>query len=544
MSLIIYNLNGTGTEIPAINIGANTSLIVIQGVATATGNYAISYTGTPNVTAQVNISYRGSLDITTNSTTFSILGQSFNQNDLNRELEITARWTGSAWKVITKKDFKEVGIIEASHLSSNSVTTFAIEDGAVTEPKLATNSVSTIKIQDGAVTKDKINADIAGLGLSQAVGGELDVNVDNSTLEINSDTLRIKNDGVTTVKILDQNVTTSKINDLAVTTAKINDGAVTTVKVLDNNITNAKLAQMPALTVKANITGGTANAADVAISSLFSNDTTKWSLTGNAGTTPGTNFIGTTDAQDLVFKVNNVESGRLSNSNVAANVSFGKNSLTSITSGTDNASFGHDALINNTSGVGNTAFGRAALSGITSGNNNTSVGFIAGDTLVNGASNVCIGYNADVSSASSSNRIAIGRDALATADNQFAIPTNVTHLNFALNSHGTGATLISDGAGIATWATTTINTTAGDSATINSVAGRFRKDASGTTFTLTNSYITANSIILLTNTTAGITTGNQLSVVAGSGSAVITFETDGVAAAPNANMDINFWVIN
>ena len=250
MSVIIYNLNGTGTEIPAINIGANTSLIIIQGVATATGNYAISYTGTPNVTAQVDISYRGSLDITTNSTTFSILGQSFNQNDLNRELEITARWTGSTWKVITKKDFKEAGIIEASHLSSNSVTTFAIEDGAVTEPKLATNSVSTVKIQDDAVTKDKINADIAGLGLSQAVGGELDVNVDNSTLEINSDTLRIKNDGVTTVKILDQNVTTSKINDLAVTTAKINDGAITTAKIGDGQVTNVKLATDSVSTVK------------------------------------------------------------------------------------------------------------------------------------------------------------------------------------------------------------------------------------------------------------------------------------------------------
>jgi len=30
-----------------------------------------------------------------------------------------------------------------------------------------------------------------------------------------------------------------------------------------------------------------------------------WSLTGNAGTTPGTNYVGTTDAQDLVLKTNN-----------------------------------------------------------------------------------------------------------------------------------------------------------------------------------------------------------------------------------------------
>lgn len=39
--------------------------------------------------------------------------------------------------------------------------------------------------------------------------------------------------------------------------------------------------------------------------------TTGWSLTGNAGTLPASNFIGTTDAQDLVFRTNNVEALRL-----------------------------------------------------------------------------------------------------------------------------------------------------------------------------------------------------------------------------------------
>ncbi|MEI6022925.1 MAG: hypothetical protein WCQ32_03765, partial [bacterium] len=36
-----------------------------------------------------------------------------------------------------------------------------------------------------------------------------------------------------------------------------------------------------------------------------------WSTVGNAGTTPGTNFIGTTDAQDLVLKTNNIERFRI-----------------------------------------------------------------------------------------------------------------------------------------------------------------------------------------------------------------------------------------
>jgi hypothetical protein len=36
-----------------------------------------------------------------------------------------------------------------------------------------------------------------------------------------------------------------------------------------------------------------------------------WNLTGNAGTTPGTNFVGTTDGQALVFKTNNNERVRI-----------------------------------------------------------------------------------------------------------------------------------------------------------------------------------------------------------------------------------------
>lgn len=89
-----------------------------------------------------------------------------------------------------------------------------------------------------------------------------------------------------------------------------------------------------------------------------------------------------------------------------------------------------------------------------------------------------------------------------------------------------------------------INSTAGDAATINSPTGRFRKDTSGTTFTLTNSFITANSFILLTAASDLSVTGNVFSVVAGSGSAVITFWTAGVgSAAPTANQDINFWVV-
>lgn len=50
--------------------------------------------------------------------------------------------------------------------------------------------------------------------------------------------------------------------------------------------------------------------------------TSGWTLTGNAGTTPGTNFIGTTDAQDFIVKTNNAENVRVTS---AGNVGIGTN---------------------------------------------------------------------------------------------------------------------------------------------------------------------------------------------------------------------------
>ena len=83
-----------------------------------------------------------------------------------------------------------------------------------------------------------------------------------------------------------------------------------------------------------------------------------------------------------------------------------------------------------------------------------------------------------------------------------------------------------------------IDTTAGDAATVSKAAGRFRKDTSGTTFTLTNTYITANSIVMATFVSSD-TTATSVAVAAGSGSAVFTFN-----AAPTSNCDVNFIVVN
>ena len=52
-----------------------------------------------------------------------------------------------------------------------------------------------------------------------------------------------------------------------------------------------------------------------------------WSITGNAGTIGGTNFIGTTDGQALVFKLNSQVSGVLEYNALFANTSLGYQTL-------------------------------------------------------------------------------------------------------------------------------------------------------------------------------------------------------------------------
>src|SRR6185436_6917511 len=81
-----------------------------------------------------------------------------------------------------------------------------------------------------------------------------------------------------------------------------------------------------------------------------------WSLSGNTGINPSNNFIGTTDAQPVRFRVNNSWAGELHP-----------------TSG--NVFLGVGAGINNTTGQGNSAIGEHSLFTSTAGNFITAYGY-------------------------------------------------------------------------------------------------------------------------------------------------------------------------
>lgn len=181
------------------------------------------------------------------------------------------------------------------------------------------------------------------------------------------------------------------------------------------------------------------------ISSKESLAGTYWETTGNSGTTPGTNFLGTTDNVGLVFKTNNELSGFLdpaksnvalgthalndnkgrnlvaigdsalysqanniygdyfntavgskslySNSTGSYNTAVGYNAARSTTTGYMNTGIGSYALYNNTTGVSNTAVGRSSLYNITTGSNNTAVGVQSLLSSTTGFFNSAVGFN-------------------------------------------------------------------------------------------------------------------------------------------------------
>lgn len=150
---------------------------------------------------------------------------------------------------------------------------------------------------------------------------------------------------------------------------------------------------------------------------------TAWTLTGNTGTAVATNFFGTTDDVDIVFKRNNIGAGYIGNPTIAStgptkynnsNTAFGANSLLNTTgnvaaqTGIRNVAVGSNVLPGNTTGSSNTALGDRAMNKNTSGAFNSVVGTGALFSNTSGYYNSALGRNALVSNLTGDGTTALG----------------------------------------------------------------------------------------------------------------------------------------
>jgi len=178
-----------------------------------------------------------------------------------------------------------------------------------------------------------------------------------------------------------------------------------------------------------------------------------WTLSGNSGTDPATDFIGTIDKHPLVFRVNNMEKMRLdstgglsfsgtgnslfigqgtgmhddlsdnmnifigdstgyNNNSGQQNTAGGYKAFYSNESGSNNTGLGYKALSSNVSGFGNTGIGVEALFANDGGGYNTGLGLYALRDNTTGTKNTATGINALISNTNGNYNTANGADAL------------------------------------------------------------------------------------------------------------------------------------
>ena len=140
-----------------------------------------------------------------------------------------------------------------------------------------------------------------------------------------------------------------------------------------------------------------------------------WFLGGNNATSTATNFLGTTDNQSLLFKINNTNAGHLGiggntfwglksgdiNNTGFSNVAIGNYALNKNIRGANLVAVGDSALLNNGTGaasavesINNTAIGSKTLYANTIGSYNTAMGYNALFTNSSGSQNTATGVSA------------------------------------------------------------------------------------------------------------------------------------------------------
>jgi hypothetical protein len=216
-----------------------------------------------------------------------------------------------------------------------------------------------------------------------------------------------------------------------------------------------------------------------------------WSLTGNSGTNPATNFIGTTDGQPLALKLSNKYAGKLDgiNRNYFIGDSAGVNST-----GYSNIAIGSKALLNNTTLTNLVAIGDSALykngtgaTGSLEASGNTAVGSKSLFKNTTGFFNTAMGTNTLYNNTTGERNTAIG--AYALTSNITGVQNTATGL-YSLDLNTTGGYNTANG----------VNTLqANTSGSYNSAYGVNTLYAN-----LTGSYNTASGLNALKENTAGI----------------------------------------
>lgn len=240
-----------------------------------------------------------------------------------------------------------------------------------------------------------------------------------------------------------------------------------------------------------------------------------WGLTGNAGTTAGTNFIGTTDNVDLIFKRQGVTQGIIRPTNIFFGASAGNTTGT----GTNNVGIGNSSLAASTTGGFNTAIGYQGLIVNTTGSGNVAIGSAPLFSNTTGGENVVVGSDAMAANVAGSRGVAIGKFAMRYAN---STATGFNNGNIAIGYQAL------QGSGTASANTGNNNSVLGYEAMLNNTSGG-NNTAYG--YSTLNFNTTGSNNIAL-----GYQAGNNITT--GANNLVIGYDVDAPSATGNNQMTI------
>jgi hypothetical protein len=411
-------LNGNGTT-------GNTLRIAQQG---AIAGQVLKWNGTTWLPSNDSVGLGGSGADNWGTQTASTSSRITGNGTISSPLDIAQngatngkvlKWNGIAWTPsndsIGADNWGTQTVNSNATLSGNGTagnTLRIAQQGATTGQVLKWNGTTWLP------NNDSIGADNWG---TQTVNS-------NATLSGNGtagNSLRIAQQGATTGQVLKWNGTTwAPSNDSVGLGGSGADNwgtqsAITSLRISGNGTTASPLdiAQNGATTGQVLKWNGSSWAP--AVDTFSANSV--WKTNGNAGTNAATNFIGTTDNQNIIFKRNNTKAGQIATTNTAlgvnalANISmgtnntaFGVNALSNTDTGSNNVAMGYNALVVNKTGNHNIGIGANALALNNIGNNNIALGNLALNANKNGTDNIAIGTQANQLQTTGYGNVAIG----------------------------------------------------------------------------------------------------------------------------------------
>jgi hypothetical protein len=217
-----------------------------------------------------------------------------------------------------------------------------------------------------------------------------------------------------------------------------------------------------------------------------------WGVTGNGGTDPLNNFLGTTDNRPLSFRLNNIPAGQWDQINnnyfigqnsgsantASFNIGIGSFALQNNVANT-NIAIGHGALQNNSNplALGNIAIGISTLTNNTGGAN-IAIGPVALGANTSGSNNVAVGYNSLFSNTTGVSNVAAGTNSLfqnidGQSNTAFGFGSLYANTNGSFNTAAGESSLYSNTAGLRNTAQGAFSLYSNSGGNLNSALGSY-----------------------------------------------------------------------